>query len=53
MEKFLATALIVGIVGPLFWLGVGMLGNWLESLLNKARSRWRAKQARAHHRLRE
>jgi hypothetical protein len=53
MEKFLMTALIVGVVGPLFWLGVGLLGNFLESLFKKARSRWRAKKATAHQRLRE
>lgn len=47
MEKFIATAVIVGVVGPLFWLGVKLLENWLTSLTNKARARWRAKKQSA------
>ena len=42
-ERFLATALIVGVVGPLFWLGVGLLENRLTRLLSDRK----AKQAAA------
>lgn len=27
---FFATALVVGIIGPLFWLGVNVFENWLK-----------------------
>lgn len=47
MEKFLGTALVVCVIGPLFWLGVKWLENWLTSLSNKARARWRAKKQAA------
>lgn len=30
LENFLATALIVGIIAPLFWLGVGRIDNWVQ-----------------------
>jgi hypothetical protein len=53
LEKFVATALIVGVVGPLFWLGVKVLENWLTSLVNKARSRWRRQKAASHDGLRK
>lgn len=26
----IATALVVGIIGPLFWLGVGIFDNWVQ-----------------------
>lgn len=28
--KFFAVALVVGIIGPLFWLGVNVFENWLK-----------------------
>lgn len=56
MEKFIGTALVVGIIGPLFWLGVGILENRIQRLVSLIGHRWRcyraAKQAaRAHRRL--
>jgi hypothetical protein len=48
MEKFIATALVVGVVGPLFWLGVKVIENRLKSLANKLGRRWRAKQSTTH-----
>lgn len=56
MEKFVATALVVGIIGPLFWLCVGVLENRIRRVLSLLGHRWRcyksAKQAsRAHRRL--
>lgn len=29
--KFLAIALVVGVIGPLFWLGVNMVERWIKS----------------------
>jgi hypothetical protein len=48
MEKFIATALVVGVVGPLFWLGVKVLENKLKSLADKLSRRRRAKQSTTH-----
>lgn len=28
--RFLATALVVGIIGPLFWLGVNVIDGWVQ-----------------------
>lgn len=28
--KFLAVALVVGVIGPLFWLGVGKFDLWVK-----------------------
>lgn len=28
--EFLATGLVVGVIGPLFWLGVNMLDGWMQ-----------------------
>lgn len=41
LGDFLGTALIVGIVGPLFWLGVNVLETKVRSLIGKARGRSR------------
>lgn len=48
------TALVVGVIGPLFWLGVGVLENWIRRGLNLLQvrfQRWRREQARARDRL--
>jgi hypothetical protein len=37
--KFLAIALVVGIIGPLFWLGVNSFETWLKGLLNNRKSK--------------
>lgn len=50
-QQFLATALVVGVIGPLFWLGVNVFENALKSWANRALQRWRAKKARAQGRL--
>lgn len=51
MEKFIATAIIVAFIGPLFWLGVGYLENKLKSLTYKAVALWRSKQTPTQSRL--
>lgn len=28
--EFWATALVVGVIGPLFWLGVSVFDNWVQ-----------------------
>jgi hypothetical protein len=30
IPRFLGIALVVGLIGPLFWLGVNLLENWLR-----------------------
>jgi hypothetical protein len=45
-EKFLATALVVGVIGPLFWLGVKVLENRLRLLWGLWQQHWRARQAK-------
>lgn len=37
LGDFLGTALVVGIVGPLFWLGVNVLETKVRLLISKAR----------------
>ncbi|MEY4429483.1 MAG: hypothetical protein RLZZ182_2172 [Pseudomonadota bacterium] len=42
-QKFVATTVICGVVGPLFWLGIKLLENAIRSLANKLIARWRSK----------
>jgi hypothetical protein len=44
--KFLATMLIVGFVGPLFWLGVKALENFIQSRITLVRQRWRHRHSK-------
>lgn len=43
--RFVGTALVVGLIGPLFWLVVQVLSNYLQGLVNKGVASWRAKQS--------
>jgi hypothetical protein len=43
--RFLGTALVVGVVGPLVWLFAGWLANVLRSFGYKLVHRWRSKQS--------
>lgn len=45
--QIVATALIVGLVGPLLWLGVGVLENRLRRLLSKQIAQRKARRAAA------
>lgn len=45
MEKFIGTALVVGIIGPLFWLGVNMLEGWMRRRTSAVLLRLRTKRA--------
>lgn len=38
-ERMLGTALVVGVIGPLFWLGVNMLENWLKRLVSDRKAK--------------
>ena len=49
--RFAATALVVGVIGPLFWLGAEYLSNVVESLLRHAVRRWGPKKPGAQERL--
>ena len=53
--KMVCIALVVGVIGPLFWLLVGVLENRIRLLLGRLRQRLRArhaeKSARANGRL--
>lgn len=39
------TALAVGVIGPLFWLGVNVLENQIKLLIGRFRIAFRARQA--------
>lgn len=40
-EQILAVGLVVGIIGPLFWLGVNVLDNWVQrNVYPKLRARF-------------
>ena len=43
--RALGTALVVGIIGPLFWLGVNVLENRLRLLLGRVGDLIRARKA--------
>ena len=53
--KGLALALVVGVIGPLFWLCVNVFENWLKGRINLLKQRWRSRKAQqaasAHRRL--
>lgn len=42
--RFLATALVIGVIGPLFWLGVNVFDGWVQRnvypKIRQAFSRW-------------
>lgn len=43
LGKFVGTALVVGVIGPLFWLGVKVLENFIQGRLTLLRQRWRSR----------
>lgn len=43
--RALGTALVVGIIGPLFWLGVNVLENRIRLLLGRVSDLVRARKA--------
>jgi hypothetical protein len=43
--RLAATALVVGIIAPLFWLGVGVLENRLRRLLAEQVAKRKARRA--------
>jgi len=47
----LGTMIVVGLIGPLFWLGVGYLNNKIGHSLNRRAGVWDPKQSRAKQRL--
>lgn len=49
--RFVGTALVVGLIGPLFWLLVSSLDAKAESLIRKAARRWGSKKPGAEQRL--
>lgn len=38
--RFLATALVVGLIGPLFWLGVNVFDGWVQRNIYPGIRRW-------------
>lgn len=42
--KFVCVALVVGVIGPLFWLGVNVLENKLKSWLRLRRDARKARK---------
>lgn len=38
--RFLATALVVGVIGPLFWLGVNVFDGWVQRNIYPGIKRW-------------
>jgi len=46
-EKFLAIALVTGIVGPLFWLGVNVADGKLRRLLREKIAQRKARRTAA------
>lgn len=51
VARAVGTALVVGVIGPLFWLGVGSVSLRLEGLLRYAIRRWGSKKPGAQDRL--
>jgi hypothetical protein len=47
--KVACIALVVGVIGPLFWLGVDVFQNWVYGLLRRVRQK--AQRRRTHSRL--
>lgn len=43
--KMAAIALVVGVIGPLFWLGVKVFENWLWLSVGRLKDRLRAAKA--------
>lgn len=41
--KALGIALVVVVIGPLFWLGVKVLENFIQSRITLLRQRWRSR----------
>ena len=49
--RFAGTALVVGVIGPLFWLGVNVLSNKLGSWLHARARVWGGEQTGTKQRL--
>jgi hypothetical protein len=49
--RAIGTALVVAVIGPLFWLGTEWVSNSFESLVRKAVRRWGSKEPGAQERL--
>lgn len=47
--KFACIALVVGIIGPLFWLGVNLFEVWFWRSLRRLRASRQAKKSAATH----
>lgn len=45
LYEMLGIALVVGCIGPLFWLGVNVLENKLKALLSKEAAKRKARRA--------